>query len=498
MPMFRRFIPTLSVSLAALLALSEGASALTAEDVWKAWQDAAVAGDHPLTASAVDVIPDGIRIRGLRTSLTMGSRELGIELDQVTLERKPDDTVSVSLSEKPSILISSGDRQARLSVESQDLKAKVSGVPGSLSHELLAERAQIHLDASEVNGEGDLPIELLLDLGGLSAQLSQLGALDAEASVAVASLDATFSAGNTATGRDIAAKLHMESIASTASLHDFVDVDLSNLGPRIQEGAEASAKAEIAKTGYEVELRSGSDSDQTETLTGVLGVSSFEIGLAPAGLRTRIAATGVEASSKGFGIPPASGTLGGLALALDLPLFPGEEAAPAALTVSLDKIAPSAAMWGLFDSSSSLDHSPFVLNVDVVGLVKPLRNLLQLPPPEGEGFPLEVSSVDLKRVMLQALGGTAEAKGTLQFDEKSKESMFGLPLPEGAVDMTVSGLDSVLASLSAANLIGEGEVDAAKFFMALFLKPTEVEGTFTTRIEASEDGEVLANGQRIR
>lgn len=498
MPMFRRFIPTLSVSLAALIAFSGAASALTADEVWQAWQDAAAAGDHPLSATAVEALPDGIRLSGLRTSLTMGARELGLELDMVTLERAPDDTVVLTLSEKPMLLISSGDRQARVSLESQNLTVKISGTPGRLIHEAIADRSQIHLDATRVNGTGDIPIDLSLDLGGFSARASQIDALDAEVSVAMESLDASLSAENPVSGREIAAKLHMEGIASTASLHDFVDVDLSNLGSRIQDGAGISAKTEIGKTGYEVELRSGSTPEASESLTGVLGASSVEVGLTAGGLRTKIAASGIEASSKGFGLPPASGTLSGLAFSLDLPLFSGKDAAPAAMNVSLDKLAPSETMWGLFDSTASLDHAPFGVSIDVSGLVKPLRSLLQIPPGAGGDFPLEISQLDLNRIEIQALGVSAEASGGLQFDAQNKETMFGFPLPEGAVDVKVSGLEPALEDLSKAGLIQEREVDAARFFMALFLQPTDVEGSFTTRIEANQDGEVLANGQRIR
>lgn len=498
MPMFLRFIPTLSVSLAALIAFSGAASALTADEVWQAWQDAAIAGDHPLAADSVEGFQDGIRLKGLHSSLTMGARELGVKLDLVTLQRAPDDTVTVSLSEKPVLLISSGDRQARVSLESQDLMVKVSGTSGRLIHELLADRAQVQLDARHGNGEGDIPVAVSLDLGGLSARVSQIDALDAEVSVSLNSVDATLSAENPVSGRAIAAKLHMEGIASAASLHDFVDVDTSNLGSRIQDGAELAVKAEIGKTGYEVELHSGSAPEQAESLTGLFGASSVEAGLTAGGLRAKIAASGIEASSNGFGLPPASGTLAGLALSLDLPIFPGKEAVAAAMNVTLEKLAPSAKMWELFDSGASLDHSPFGLGIDVSGVVKPLRNLIELPSGEEGGFPLEVLNLDLNRIKVQALGASAEANGVLHFDPKREESMFGFPLPEGAVDVKVSGLDPTLEDLSKAGLIQERELDAARFFMALFLQPAEVEGSFTTRIEATQDGEVLANGQRIR
>jgi len=498
MLILRRFIPTLSVSLAALVGLAGAASALTAEEVWKAWQDAAIAGDHPLDVTSIEVIPDGIRLTGLHTSLTVGTREVGVELDLITLQRAPDDTVVVTLSEKPLLLISSGDRQARISMESQDLTAKVSGSPGRLNHEIMADRAQIKLDARRGNGAGDIPVEISLDLGRFSARSSQRDAQDAEISVAMDSLDAILAAENPVSGSEIAGKLHLESISSSASLHDFVDVDLSNLGPRVENGAAISSIITIGKTGYEIELSSGTVPEAAENLTGVFGETSFDMGLSPEGLRAKIAANGLEVSSRGFGFPPASGTLAGLDISLDMPLFPREEAVPAVLDVSLNKLAPSATMWGIFDSGAALDHSPLGMNILVSGLVKPLRSLLQLPSEEESGFPLEVSNVDLNRITVQALGATAEGTGALDFDYPSEESMFGLPLPEGVVDIKISGLVPVLEALSEAKLIQERELDAARFFMALFLEPAGDDGAFKTRIEANKEGEVLANGQRIR
>lgn len=498
MSSFRMFLPICITSLASLLGTTAASFALTGEEVWEKWQAAALAGDHPLTAESVSRTAGKLDLRGLKTSLTLGSREILIGIDQVILQETPEGSVSVLLSEKPQIGLSVGDRSIALDLTHQGFAAKVSGLPDALTHEMTAERLALGFDARKGNGAGDIPFDILLDLGSVAASYVQVTSQDGEAKIGANSIDATLRAGDTLPGRSVEAILHFEGASATASLHDFADVDASNIAARIAAGSAISAKANVAKSGYEMKIVRAPGAEGMDALRGVAGASAMELSLDAAGLRSSVTTEGVQAATSGFGLPPVAGSLGTLSAAIDWPALQAQEGSSAAMRVGIDALALDAATWTLIDPKNALDHAPLSFAMDVAGLVKPLGNLLDFTLWQGEKLPLQVVGADLRAFEAKAIGVNASASGSVKFDASDLETYEGYPKPEGQIDLTLSGIEPALGDLAEAGILDAQKISAARFFLALFMTPAETVNVFTTKIEATADGAVLANGQRIR
>lgn len=493
----RRFISTCGAGLAALLVSTSLAEALTVDETWASWQEAAAAGDHPLAVTSTAKDGNFLHLDGLTTSLTLGQREMGISIPRLSLEGLPDGTVAVRLPEKPKISILVGDRKAVLDVDPVKFSVVISGPPGALTHEVQAERLVLALDARDGNGEGDIPLSASLDLGSLSGSFVQRDSKDGKMDVSVGSLDLAIATGDPA-GSRVEAMMHLDGLSAEALLHDFADVDFSNLAPRVEAGAKISIKGVIAKTGYEMKYITPEASVSENTLRGVSGASVVDLSLSSEGLRASLSTEGLQAAAKGFDLPDRSGTLAAASFSFVGPILPAEKATAATASVSLQGLLPDAVVWDLFDPSANLDRRPMSLDVDLAALVNPLRNLLDLSSWAGEALPIDIETAELRRLSAQSLGMKFGGTGSARFDNADRDTYPGFPRPEGAISMSFSGAEAALASFAMAGLLSEQKVSAAKFFLAMFATPNGGVDSFATKIEATADGALLANGQRIR
>ena len=69
---------------------------------------------------------------------------------------------------------------------------------------------------------------------------------------------------------------------------------------------------------------------------------------------------------------------------------------------------------------------------------------------------------------------------------------------EGPTDISLTGGNGLLDKLVQMGLLPQEQAMGARMMMGLFMVPGEGEDTLTSRIEVRPDGQVLANGQRLR
>jgi hypothetical protein len=72
-----------------------------------------------------------------------------------------------------------------------------------------------------------------------------------------------------------------------------------------------------------------------------------------------------------------------------------------------------------------------------------------------------------------------------------------LPRPEGALRVQINGLNGLLDNLVAMGLVPAEEMMAPRMMMGMFARSTG-DDQLESQLEITGDGQVLANGQRIR
>ena len=111
--------------------------------------------------------------------------------------------------------------------------------------------------------------------------------------------------------------------------------------------------------------------------------------------------------------------------------------------------------------------------------------------------PGQFDSVTLRDLVLRVAGAELTGAGAFTFDNADKATIPGMPRPEGAVDLKLTGGNKLLDTLVAMGLVPEDQAMGARMMMGLFAVPAG-DDTLTSKIEVNTEGHALANGQRLR
>ncbi|MEL6412108.1 MAG: DUF2125 domain-containing protein, partial [Pseudomonadota bacterium] len=84
------------------------------------------------------------------------------------------------------------------------------------------------------------------------------------------------------------------------------------------------------------------------------------------------------------------------------------------------------------------------------------------------------------------------------FNNEDLSTFSGFPAPDGAIDLSLVGGNGLLDKLVAMGLVPEEQATGARLMLGLFTVPGTEADSLTSKIEVRPDGQVLANGQRLR
>jgi hypothetical protein len=73
-----------------------------------------------------------------------------------------------------------------------------------------------------------------------------------------------------------------------------------------------------------------------------------------------------------------------------------------------------------------------------------------------------------------------------------------MPKPVGQINLALQGGGALIDKLVAMGLLPSEQAMGARMMMGLFAVPTGEPDSLTSQIEFTEDGQILANGQRIK
>ncbi|KUP95021.1 DUF2125 domain-containing protein [Tritonibacter horizontis] len=208
-------------------------------------------------------------------------------------------------------------------------------------------------------------------------------------------------------------------------------------------------------------------------------------------------------SAAGSQIPlPISLSMKQFGMNFAMPLTKSDEDQDFALGVALRDFAVPEMLWSLIDPTGELPHDPATLVLDLSGAAKLFVDLVddaQMAAVEkGELAPGEVTSLDVNELLLSVAGAELTGTGAFTFDNSDLETFDGLPAPSGEANLKLVGANTLLDKLVDMGLLSNEDAMGPRMMMGMFSVPGAGEDTLTSRIEVTEDGKVLANGQRLK
>ncbi|MEM9972309.1 MAG: DUF2125 domain-containing protein, partial [Pseudomonadota bacterium] len=181
--------------------------------------------------------------------------------------------------------------------------------------------------------------------------------------------------------------------------------------------------------------------------------------------------------------------------ALTMPIVPGDDPQDFGLVTRMVGLEIDDFIWSMFDPGEQLPRDPATLVIDLGGKAVVTEDFTSPEFAENMSAPTPGTLEELTINALQLSVAGAELTGTGDF--KFNNDGF-MPMPAGSVDLSLTGANTLIDTLVGMGLLPEEQAMGARMMMGMFARPGPGEDTLTSQIEVTEDGQVLANGQRIR
>lgn len=504
------YIRALAASTSVLcLSATAGFADLTAAEVWQDWQSYLESNGYAVTAETAQT-GDTLTIRDLamRMAVPEEGGTVEVRMGQMQLVEQGDGSVAVILPEVMPIAMNLKDEEGEqvaitMQVAQQGMVMVVTGDASAMTYDYSAQEMSMTLN-DVVASEGTVEIGAaeirLADLAGRhqSAMNGDARAVTQEMTAGPVVYEIDFTDPDEGGRAEIDGRLARLSMAGTGDIVDGVDT--SDMAAALRAGfrVDSHIEYEDGNTAYKLtngdEVVEGTQSSESGTLRVAMG---------PDGLRYGGEGRGVSVAMTGVGLPfPVTAEMERMGFNMVMPVSQSETAQDFALALELGGFTMSDMIWAMFDPGAQLPRDPATISLDLSGTGRLFFDLLDPAQmaklEEGEEVPGEVDSLVLNDLTVDLAGAKLTGAGAFTFDQTDLTSFDGVPAPEGAVDLRLVGGNGLLDKLIGMGLVAEDQAMMVRMMAGLFARTGAGADELTSRIEVTEDGQVLANGQRLK
>lgn len=488
---------------------TQGALAdLSANDVWADWQSYfqsmgySITGDES-SAGEVTTISD----MTLVMDFPEDDGQFQMTMPEVTLTENGDGTVSIGFPESFPMVISGQAEDEEFAVNltynQTDLDMVVSGTPDDMTYDYSAAALGIVLDSIE-GGDEPLPEDALKAAFEFTGMTGTSQMVVGDTREIVQTLDADqmtylLSFEDPETGESGLFEGELNDLTSEGDSVIPTDIDLSDPQALYDAGfafsgmfAYGSGKTDISgvSDGEQFTMASSSQGGRLEA-----SVDAEHVAYELEQNETKLAVTTADLP---FPIEIAMAKAG---LNLDIPIQETDEAVPFAFGLNLTDFTMSDILWSMFDPAGNLPRDPATVALDTTGTAKVLMNIFdpeQAAALEETGeVPAELHSLEINELLVSMIGAQLTGDGEFTFDNENTEE-FGVPAPTGIANLQLVGANALIDKLIGMGLMSDDDALGARMMMGMMAVPGEEPDTLNSTIEFTEEGQILANGQRIK
>lgn len=504
------YIRTLTASTSVLcLTATAGFADLTAAQVWEDWRSYLESFGYEVqgeTAQSGDTLT--IRDMAMRMQLPEEDGMAELRMGQMQLVEQGDGSVVVILPEVMPMAIDLTDEegeQVALTIEiaQKGMDMRVTGDPAAMTYDYSAQEMAMTLTdlvAGEQTPEIGAAVIRMADLAGRyqSEETGDARRFTQEMAAGPVGYEVDFTDPEAGGRAEIKGTLARVSMTGDGDM--IGNVDASDMAAALREGLRVNSEIEYegGNTAYkfttEGEVVEGTQSSDSGTLQAAIG---------PDGLRYGGEGRGVSMAMTGAGLPfPVTAEMERAGFNLVMPVSKSEEMQDYALALDFGGFTMSDMIWAMFDPGEQLSRDPATISVDLSGKGRLFFDLLDPEQmaklEEGEDVPGEVESLMLNDLTVDMAGTKLTGAGAFTFDQSDLTSFDGVPAPEGAIDLQLVGGNGLLDKLVGMGFVAEEQATMVRMMAGMFARTGSGADELTSRIEITEDGHVLANGQRLK
>lgn len=492
-------------AIAAAVFFTAGSAAVadvTADQVWTDWKaymtqmGATVTADETKTADGIDVA---------NVTMTFPVPEDGgnavMTLPEIGFVDNGDGTVSITLPERMPLTVDvAGDDPVKAEViyTAKDLKMTVSGDPSEMTYAYTAGSVGLALGKISVKGE---PVEIgkaemtMADIKGQTVMSgSDMRSAEQAATSGMVSYALDFTDPEEAANH-FKMDGGVESLEFTATTMIPAGTSFSDMNAALKAGFAVYGQYKFGPSHSNVSVNEEGKSTgaSSRSAGGTLSIEMDKDHLRYGGTSSDLS-TRVTSSELPF---PIALEMKKATADLSIPVMKSDTPQDFALTLALNDFTVNDEVWNLFDPAGELPHDPATLAVDLEGkgtLSADLMDPAQMAASEKpDAMPVALNALTLKSLLLRAAGAELTGKGDLTFNNDGPA-----PQPIGDVDLKLTGANTLLDKLIKMGLVPEEQAMGARMMMGVFAVPGDGEDELKSIIEFTEDGQIKANGQRIK
>lgn len=178
--------------------------------------------------------------------------------------------------------------------------------------------------------------------------------------------------------------------------------------------------------------------------------------------------------------------IGSLSMALDMPINRAPGVQPYALQLSIAGLAPDETFWKTTDPNGLIARTPISIEADLAGDALVLADLGEQ---SFEQAPVEVKTLEIRKLHLTGLGAAAEATGVLDLSGNAM-------MPDGELSLDLRGAVALIEGLVKAGIVPPEVMTVAGVTLQL-AEPGDGSDHFTADIRVS-NGAMTVNGRPLQ
>ncbi|WP_170479260.1 DUF2125 domain-containing protein [Ruegeria arenilitoris] len=482
---------------------------LTANDVWSDWQaylggmGYTVTGDQSVSGN-VTTITDFI----ISLAVPESSDSVQMTIPEVTLTENGDGTVQIVYPESFPVTISGGGEGDSFSGDllytNKNLNIVVSGSPDDMAYNYSAASMGFVVNALDLEGE-DIPedsVDASLEITDVSGNARmQIGEnRDIVQSITAAGLAYKLVVQDPETGHDININGRLEQLAFDGTTIIPAIFDAADIKAIYEAGFAVNGAFSYTSGSTDIE---GVSEDETFSMSSSSKGGRFSGSIDAKRLAYEVSQTGSKLAMTMSELPvPVEINAANTAMVIEVPVLATEEVQPFAFSLNLNDFTMSDVLWGMFDPTGALPRDPATIAINTLGTAKILIDFMDPEVSEqiesGQLEPAELHSLKIKELLISMVGANLTGDGDFTFDNTNTQEFGGMPAPTGELNLQLVGANALIDKLIAMGFVSESDAMGARMMMGLMAVPGEEPDTLNSKIEFTENGQILANGQRIK
>jgi hypothetical protein len=494
---------------AAILLISSAqmvSAQVTAQDVWSDWNDYMAGYGYEVTGTE-SMSGDTLTVSGLTVSMDMPQNEGSVTIDMKTLVfvGNSDGTVDVTMPGVMPMRIVGADGDSEFDVlvnyTQNGNSLVVSGSPKDLSYNYTASHIGLTLASLMVDGEtmpdsvAKASVTLTNVISSTQMKVGDLRDYSQRMSADSLTYDLAFDDPESDDGGTFQGGIVGLSFEGGGSIPP--DMNTADLPDMLAAGFAFDGTFDY-KSGNS-NMNASGDGEQFG-LTSTSQGGRINVAMDADRIAYDVGQNGTSISVTTNQLPfPVDVQMSETRVLVNLPVAKSDEEQDFSFIFKLRDLTVSEMIWGMLDPGAILPRDPATIVVDLSGKAKVLVDYLDPNIAENmPDVPGELNALTINQVLVSAAGAKLSGTGDFTFDNSDLATFDGMPAPTGAANLELSGANGLMDKLIQMGLMAESDAMGARMMMGMLAVPGDGEDTLKSKIEINGEGQIVANGQRIK